>query len=74
MSIVSLIRIVLIDAPFQHEADPEEGLQVREQVRQASEEGRGIQLPQPTEAGKEEGIHPRGGRQGGKHGGQNKIR
>ena len=41
----------------QHQADPEEGVQVREQVRQAAKEGGWVQLPQPAEDRQEEGVH-----------------
>lgn len=51
---------------LQHETDPEESVEIREQVRQTPEEGRRIQLPQSAETSEEEGVHLGGGGQGGK--------
>ena len=51
--------------PQQPEAHAEEGIKIREQVRQAAEEGSRVQLPQPTEGCEKEGIHPRRRGQGG---------
>ena len=53
---------------FQHQALAEEGFEVREQVRQAPEEGRRVQLPEPVEDGQEERVHH--GRRPGKGGAQ----
>lgn len=68
--------LMFISAHSQRQTYPEEGFQVREQVRQAPEKGCRIQLPQPTQGGEEEGIHTGGRRQGGKvwrSNGQNHI-
>merc|ERR1712107_81294 len=43
------------------EANSEEGLQVREQVCQATKEGSRVQLPKPVENGEEEGVRDEGG-------------
>ena len=53
---------------FQHQALAEEGFEVREQVRQAPEEGGRVQLPEPVEDGQEERVHH--GRRPGKRGAQ----
>ena len=55
---------IFLNPCLQLEADPEEGVEIREQVRQAAEEGRRVQLQKPTEAGEEEGV-PHGGRREG---------
>ena len=47
---------------LQHQADVEEGVQVREQVRQAAEEGGRVQLQEPIEDREEEGIYDGRGR------------
>lgn len=52
----------------QHETNLEEGVEIREQICEASEESRGVQLPQSAEASEEEGVHLGGGGQGGKDG------
>lgn len=50
---------------FQRETDIEEGFQIREQVRQAPEEGCRVQLQEPTQSRQEEGVHLGGGRERG---------
>ena len=40
-----------------HQAVAEKGVQVREQVCQAAEEGGRVQLPKPAEDSQEEGVH-----------------
>ena len=42
---------------FQHQADTEKGFQVREQVRQAAEEGGRVQPALPAQERQEEGVH-----------------
>jgi hypothetical protein len=42
---------------FQHQTYSKEGFQVREQVREAAEEGSRVQLPQSAEDRQEEGVH-----------------
>ena len=66
MSKTKIHSIFNCKSVFQHQALAEEGFEVREQVRQAAEEGRRVQLPEPVEDGEEEGVlNGRGGRRWG---------
>ena len=50
---------------LQHQADTEKGFQVREQVRQAAEEGGRVQPALPAQERQEEGVHHGPGGTGG---------
>ena len=42
---------------MQHQANTEESFQIREQIRQAPEEGRRVQLQKSAQDCQEEGVH-----------------
>lgn len=54
-------------ARLKHQTYPEEGVQVREQIRQAAEEGRWVQLQESAEDCQEEGVRARGWQGCGKY-------
>lgn len=50
---------------IQYQTISAQSLQIREQIRQAAEEGRRVQLPESTQDRQEEGVHHgRGGTRG----------
>ena len=57
-----VINVLIYLQSFQHQADLEEGVQVREQVCQVAEEGGRVQLQESAQDRQEEGVHHGRGR------------